>query len=93
MARNNSATKTAAEFCCGALATAAFARDLWGVGMLVDIYEREHRLLPIGYIHELKPQDHWYAEPSMEELKITDSPEPPAGGLSAPSLVQVLHSA
>ena len=39
---------------------------------LVDIYQRKHLLLPIGYIHGLKPQDQWYAEPSMELLGIAD---------------------
>jgi len=37
---------------------------------LVDIYQREHVLLPMGQIHGLKPDDQWYAEPSMVELAI-----------------------
>jgi hypothetical protein len=37
---------------------------------VVDIYKREHQLLPIGYIHTLGPNDEWYAEPSMVELGI-----------------------
>ncbi len=35
---------------------------------VVDIYRREHDLLPGGYIHKLGPQDEWYFEPSLEEL-------------------------
>jgi hypothetical protein len=30
---------------------------------LVDIYEREHNLLPVGFIHD---GDDWYVEPCME---------------------------
>lgn len=37
---------------------------------LVDIYKREHQLLAIGFVHTLRPNDEWYAEPSMEELGI-----------------------
>ena len=44
---------------------------------LIDIYKREHRLLPVGYIHRLKPQDDWYFEPSMEGLDIIKE-NPPA---------------
>lgn len=39
---------------------------------LTDIYGRKHELLPVGYIHGLRPGDDWYAEPSMEELCIPD---------------------
>jgi len=41
---------------------------------LVDTYRREHVLLPMGYIHGLKPDDQWYAEPSMAELGIVGCP-------------------
>jgi len=37
---------------------------------LIDIYEREHKLLPVGYIHQLGTSDDWYLEPSEEELGI-----------------------
>jgi hypothetical protein len=37
---------------------------------LIDIYNREHTLLPVGYIHRLGPHDDWYFEPSVEELAI-----------------------
>lgn len=37
---------------------------------LIDIYKREHQLLPMGYIHSMLSGDEWYAEPSMEELAI-----------------------
>jgi hypothetical protein len=43
---------------------------------LVDIYKREHQLLPVGYIHGLKPNDQWYPEASMEELQIEAEPAP-----------------
>jgi hypothetical protein len=37
---------------------------------LVDIYKREHKLLPVGYIHRLKVDDDWYFEPSEEIFAI-----------------------
>jgi len=37
---------------------------------LVDIYGREHRLLPVGWVLDLKRRDDWYLEPSMEILDI-----------------------
>jgi hypothetical protein len=37
---------------------------------LIDIYEREHKLLPVGYIHQLGASNDWYLEPSEEELGI-----------------------
>jgi hypothetical protein len=37
---------------------------------ITDIYDREHQLLPVGYIHGLRLGDDWYAEPSMEELNV-----------------------
>jgi hypothetical protein len=45
---------------------------------LVDIYERSHRLLPVGYIHKLGSDDDWYLEPSEEILAIPipNKPEP-----------------
>lgn len=36
---------------------------------LIDIYDREHKLLPVGFIHKLGPTDDWYFEPSPEELR------------------------
>jgi hypothetical protein len=36
---------------------------------LIDIYQREHKLLPVGYIHVLGPED-WYFEPALEELAV-----------------------
>jgi hypothetical protein len=36
---------------------------------LVDIYEREHRLLPTGYIKPLDSNHDWYFEPAEEELR------------------------
>lgn len=42
---------------------------------LVDIYERPHELLPVGFIHELGNADSWYAEPSMEELGVEPAPK------------------
>lgn len=41
---------------------------------LIDIYKREHGLLPVGYIHTLMPQVDWYFEPSMERLDIKENP-------------------
>jgi len=41
---------------------------------LVDIYERAHKLLPIGYIHNLRENDDWYFEPSEEIFSIPSSP-------------------
>ena len=38
---------------------------------LIDIYEREHKLLPVGYVHRLGASDDWYLEPSEEELNIS----------------------
>jgi hypothetical protein len=46
---------------------------------LVDIYEHEHTLLPVGHIHRLGPQDDWYFEPSIEELSIVKG-DPQTGG-------------
>jgi hypothetical protein len=37
---------------------------------LIDIYSREHRLLPVGYVHRLGPEDEWYFEPSEQELEV-----------------------
>jgi hypothetical protein len=37
---------------------------------LMDIYKREHQLLPIGYVHTKKPNDEWFGEPSMAQLGI-----------------------
>jgi hypothetical protein len=37
---------------------------------LVDIYERAHKLLPVGYIHNLGANADWYFEPSEEILAI-----------------------
>lgn len=37
---------------------------------LVDIYERAHKLLPIGFVHNLGPDNDWYLEPSEEILAI-----------------------
>lgn len=36
---------------------------------VIDIYEREHKLLPIGYIKRLDSQDEWYLEPCEQELQ------------------------
>jgi hypothetical protein len=36
---------------------------------LVDIYEREHSLLPTGYIKPLDSERDWYFEPVEQELK------------------------
>jgi hypothetical protein len=41
---------------------------------LVDIYKRDHVLLPMGFVHGLRPEDEWYAEPSMAEPDIPDCP-------------------
>lgn len=38
--------------------------------ILIDIYGREHVLLPVGYVHRLGPQDQWYFEPAEEELNV-----------------------
>ena len=37
---------------------------------LIDIYERPHTLLPVGYVHRKGPGDDWYFEPSEEALAI-----------------------
>jgi hypothetical protein len=37
---------------------------------LVDIYEREHKTLPEGYIHALGPDCDWYFEPAEQEFAI-----------------------
>jgi hypothetical protein len=37
---------------------------------LIDIYERPHTLLPVGYVHRMGPGDDWYFEPSEEALAI-----------------------
>jgi hypothetical protein len=37
---------------------------------LVDIYRREHKLLPEGYIHPLQPDSDWYFEPSEQEFDV-----------------------
>jgi hypothetical protein len=37
---------------------------------LVDIYRREHKLLPEGYIHPQQPDSDWYFEPSEQEFDI-----------------------
>lgn len=37
--------------------------------LMVDIYEREHRLLPVGYVKTADQAD-WYLEPSEEALGI-----------------------
>jgi hypothetical protein len=39
---------------------------------LVDIHEREHKMLPGGYIHRLGAQDDWYFEPCEEELRVRE---------------------
>jgi len=36
---------------------------------VIDVYERQHRLLPIGYVKKLDSQDEWYLEPSEQELR------------------------
>jgi hypothetical protein len=38
--------------------------------VITDIYDRTHRLLPVGYIHGLGPGGDWYIEPSLEELDV-----------------------
>lgn len=38
---------------------------------LVDIYQREHKLLPVGWVLDPKASDDWYLEPSMEILDIS----------------------
>jgi hypothetical protein len=40
---------------------------------LIDIYKREHELLPVSYIHTLEPQTDWYFEPSMERIDIKEN--------------------
>jgi hypothetical protein len=35
-----------------------------------DIYEREHKTLPEGYIHALGPDCDWYFEPAEQEFAI-----------------------
>ena len=37
---------------------------------LVDIYKREHELLPVGFIHNLGTKNDWYLEPSEEIFNI-----------------------
>jgi hypothetical protein len=37
---------------------------------LIDLYERRHSLLAVGFVHRLGPTDEWYFEPSEEALKI-----------------------
>jgi hypothetical protein len=37
---------------------------------LVDIHGREHKLLPEGYIHALRPDCDWYFEPSEQAFGI-----------------------
>ncbi len=39
---------------------------------LIDIYAREHKLLPVGFVHRLKPDDDWYFEPSEQELGVVE---------------------
>jgi hypothetical protein len=41
---------------------------------LVDIHEREHKMLPGGYIHTLGPNHEWYFEPCEEELRVAKRP-------------------
>lgn len=36
---------------------------------VIDFYEREHKLLPIGYVNRLGSQDEWYLEPCEQELQ------------------------
>ena len=36
---------------------------------IIDIYDREHVLLPGGFVKHLDQEMDWYAEPSEEELK------------------------
>jgi hypothetical protein len=36
---------------------------------VIDFYEREHKLLPIGYVNWLGSQDEWYLEPCEQELQ------------------------
>lgn len=39
---------------------------------LIDIYDRSHKLLPVGWVHNLgNLQNGWYLEPSMAALNIT----------------------
>lgn len=40
---------------------------------LVDVYERPHKLLPVGYILKLDPNQDWYFEPSEEIFAISSS--------------------
>jgi len=40
---------------------------------LIDIYERPHELLPVGYVHRLEQGGDWYFEPSEEALAIPDN--------------------
>jgi hypothetical protein len=41
---------------------------------LIDIYERSHRLLPVGYILDLQSECEWYFEPAEEELSTVHDP-------------------
>jgi len=40
--------------------------DVWAI----DIYEREHKLLPVGYVHSLRQSEDWYLEPSEQALGV-----------------------
>jgi hypothetical protein len=42
---------------------------------LIDIYKREHRLLPVGYVRTTDPHGYWYFEPSEEELTTMQGPK------------------
>lgn len=50
---------------------------------VLDIYGRQHKLLPVGYVHRLGEQDDWYHEPCEEELK----PKLPSSPTSASKLI------
>lgn len=37
---------------------------------LIDIYDRAHKLLPVGYVHVMGLEDDWYLEPSETALAV-----------------------
>jgi hypothetical protein len=55
---------------------------------LIDIYDREHKLLPVGYVHALGTQSYWYFEPSEEELSTTQRPKTGKNASSSPEAAQ-----
>jgi hypothetical protein len=55
---------------------------------LIDIYDREHRLLPVGYVRTIGPQGYWYFEPSEEELSTTQLPTTSNDATSASEAAQ-----